>query len=383
GWDADPALPAWPGRPSLDGPVTADACVVGLGGSGLAAVDELTSRGLSVVGIDAGRVAGGAAGRNGGFLLGGGAPSIEDAARRWGAEVALELYRRTLGELDRLTERLGPAVIRRAGSIRLAGLPGEPRDANEAAERAREWADCRAQQEFLTAAGIAVQTYDGPLGQGIYLPDDGATNPAHRAFALAETAEPARLFEHSRVRSVATGWVETATGSVSAGLVIVAVDGRLELLLPQLASLVRTARLQMLATAPGLAPRLPCPVYGRWGYDYAQQDSAGRILAGGGRDRFAAQEWTTDDRPSAPVQGWIEQVAGRMAGGPVQVRHRWAASVGYTADGRALCLPVADAVMACGGYSGTGNLVGPVAVRAAIAHALDGAPVPEYFHSSL
>jgi gamma-glutamylputrescine oxidase len=38
-------------------------------------------------------------------------------------------------------------------------------------------------------------------------------------------------------------------------------------------------------------------------------------------------------------------------------------------------------VVACGGYSGTGNLVGPIAARAAVALALDGAPPPSYFSS--
>ena len=98
--------------------------------------------GLSVVGLDAGRVAAGAAGRNGGFLLGGGAPELTWAMAHWGADVALDLYRRTLDELDRLIEQLGPDVIRRVGSIRLAGLPGEPRDDAEAADRARELEDC-------------------------------------------------------------------------------------------------------------------------------------------------------------------------------------------------------------------------------------------------
>jgi hypothetical protein len=48
-------------------------------------------------------------------------------------------------------------------------------------------------------------------------------------------------------------------------------------------------------------------------------------------------------------------------------------------DGRALCAAVDDGVMAIGGYNGTGNLVGPVAARAAIAHLLDGSPVPGCF----
>ncbi|MDT4938798.1 MAG: gamma-glutamylputrescine oxidase, partial [Pseudonocardiales bacterium] len=37
GWDVDPVVAAWRGLPPLDADVTADACVVGLGASGLAA----------------------------------------------------------------------------------------------------------------------------------------------------------------------------------------------------------------------------------------------------------------------------------------------------------------------------------------------------------
>jgi gamma-glutamylputrescine oxidase len=81
------------------------------------------------------------------------------------------------------------------------------------------------------------------------------------------------------------------------------------------------------------------------------------------------------------VQGYIERIAARFAGASVPVEHRWAASVGYTADGRALVTEVDRAVVACGGYSGTGNLVGPLAARAAVALALDGTPPPSYFTS--
>src|SRR5690349_24732434 len=84
GWDADPRVASWPGLPPLEENVTADACVVGLGGSGLAAVEQLSARGLRVVGIDAGRVAAGAAGRNGGFLSAGGSGSVHEAASAWG-----------------------------------------------------------------------------------------------------------------------------------------------------------------------------------------------------------------------------------------------------------------------------------------------------------
>jgi glycine/D-amino acid oxidase-like deaminating enzyme len=380
GWDEAPEVSAWAGLPPLGGDVRADACVVGLGASGLAAVTDLVARGLRVVGVDAGRVAAGAAGRNGGFLLGGPAAYLHSAIALWGVEAAVGLYRQTLDELAALADTLGSDVVRRVGSIRLAGLPGEPASAAEAADRGRELADCRAHGDALRRHGIAVEDYAGPLGRGLFLPDDAATNPAARAIALAQRLAPrAALHERTPVRTVAAGRVDTEHGTVSAGVTIVAVDGRLDVLVPQLAGRVRTARLQMLATAPVAPGRLPCPVYGRWGYDYAQQSADGGLFVGGGRDLFAEAEWTADAEPTAPVQDYIERVATRMAGEPVAVTHRWAASVGFTRDGRPLCTPVADGVVAVGGYNGTGNLVGPVAARAAVALAVDGTAPPPYF----
>jgi len=385
GWDADPSVPTWAGfAPLTDSLVTADACVIGLGGSGLAAVDELTARGLSVVGVDAGRVARGAAGRNGGILACGGAMSFRDACERFGVDTALDLWRRTEAELDWLSDRLGPDVIRRDGVLRLAGLPGPSEDDAEAEERLREEADFAADYALMREHGIAVERYDGELGHGLFLPTNGGMNPVARAFGLAtQLSQHASLHENTPVQSVSAGTVRTAFGVIRAGVVVVAVDGKLDVLVPQLRPHVRTLRLQMLATEPLEARRLPCPVSVRWGFDYAQQDQAGRLLVGGGRDRFVAEENTHDDRPTAGVQARIEHIATRLAGAPVSVTHRWAASVGYTDDHRAVCAEVDDDMVACGAYSGTGNLVGPVAARAAVALAVDGTEPPPYFIRAL
>jgi gamma-glutamylputrescine oxidase len=372
------AVSGWPGLPALPGDRGADACVVGLGASGLAAVDALLARGLSVVGLDAGRVAAGAAGRNGGFLLGGSARFLHDAVATWG-DCAIALYRETLAEIDALGATLPPGILRRSGSIRLAGLPGDPVDEDEQADRDAEARDCSAHADALRANGIAVEDYDGPLGRGIFLPDDAAVNPAVRAIAIAARLEHrAALFENTRVARVRPGEVTTEHGTVRAPVTIVAVDGKLGRLIPKLARRLRTARLQMLATTPLPSGRLPCPVYGRWGYDYAQQGADGRLYVGGGRDRFAKAEWTGATEPTRQVQRHIEQVATRMAGRPVEVASRWAASVGFTHDGRPLCTQVHDGVIAIGGYNGTGNLVGPVAARAAVAYALDGTEPPPW-----
>src|SRR5687768_6814373 len=84
---------AWTPLPTLAGDVSADVCVVGLGGSGLTCVGELLRRGVDVVGIDAGEVAGGAAGRNGGFLLAGTYDFYHDAVQRHGHHRARHIYR--------------------------------------------------------------------------------------------------------------------------------------------------------------------------------------------------------------------------------------------------------------------------------------------------
>lgn len=365
-----------------------------------------------MVGVDAGRVAAGAAGRNGGLLLGGAEPAFHDAVRDWGAEPAAWLYRQTLAELDHLVEVLPDGVVRRAGSLRLAGGVGVDDD-----ERTRELADCAAQAAALREHGIAVEEVSGAFGEGLYLPDDAQANPVVRHLGvLAHLQQEAgrrgadlRLHEGTRVLRVSPGRVETDRGAVSAGVVLVAVDGRLDVVLPQLGGehgRVRTARLQMLATAPldhddaaRVRERVPCGVYERWGYDYAQLDDgppgqAGpRLLVGGGRDVDREAEWTTSTDPTPAVQAHVERVAARLLGRPVresEVAHRWGASVGYSspqAQGRALCGLVDEGpsgrVAAVGGYCGTGNLVGAVAARAAVRLLVDGEQPPSCFTSPL
>ena len=86
---------------------------------------------------------------------------------------------------------------------------------------------------------------------------------------------------------------------------VVAVDGALERLLPELSGEVRTARLQMLATAPAPEVRYPRPVYKRYGYDYWQQLPDGSVLFGGGRDTTPDTEWTHDATPSGAIQDYL------------------------------------------------------------------------------
>ena len=138
-------LPVWDDQatdplPTLRGEQHAAVCVVGLGGSGLAALTRLREAGVDAVGVDAGQVGAGAAGRNGGFLLAGIADFHHHAVRRHGRERAAALYRLTLEELEHWYAAAQPGV-RACGTLRIAA---------DAAERR----DCAAQQAALRADGL-------------------------------------------------------------------------------------------------------------------------------------------------------------------------------------------------------------------------------------
>jgi gamma-glutamylputrescine oxidase len=359
----------WRTLPALAADVDTDVCVVGLGGSGLSAVRESARLGRRVVGIDAGRVGGGAAGRNGGFLLAGTAAFHHNAVRELGRDRAIRLYRRTLDEVGRIV-REAPEAAWRVGSLRIA-------------DSAEELADCRAQHVAMEAHGLPVQGYAGPEGEGLSFPEDAAFQPLRRCriVANAALAEGAALFEGTPAVSIVapsratTGRVEVRTpaATIRAGAVIVAVDGRLEQVLPELEGRVRTARLQMIASAPTDEVRLPRPVYRRYGFEYYQQTPDGRIALGGFRDHGGAGEWTSEPTLGEAVQDRLERYLRERVGVRAPITHRWAASVGFTRDILPVFAQVRPRVWAIGGYNGTGNVIGAILGRAAAQLAATGA----------
>ena len=353
----------WKGFAPLDEDVSADVCVVGLGGSGLAAVHELITAGASVVALDAGPVAGGAAGRNGGFLLAGMARFHHDAVARYGRERAVRAYNLTLAELDRM-EAETPDLVRRTGSLRVATGPGEDED-------------IAAHLAAMRADGLPVEEHDGPEGRGLRFPRDAACNPLARARLLAQEASVSRsvrLHEHSPAGEIGTQKVRTARGyAVRCGAVLVLVDGRLESVAPTLAGRVRTARLEMLATEPTTEVELPMPVYSRYGYDYWQQTADRRVAVGGGRDLFLDASWSDDAEPTGDVQRHLDGLLRAIGVRDAAVTHRWAASAGFTPDLLPVVEELAPGVWIAGGYSGTGNVIGALCGRGLAQVAIEGA----------
>lgn len=353
GWDDADARRDWIPLQSLEEVLRADVCVIGLGGSGLAAIGELLRMGKRVVGIDSGTVGGGAAGRNGGFMLAGTAGFHHDVVATMGRARAVATYHLTLAEMDRMTAET-PSLVRRCGSLRIAGSQ-------------EELVDCQRQLDAMRADGLAAEWFEGEVGTGLFIPTDGAFQPLARCRCLARAAAGAgaSLFENTAALDVTGSRVVTPGGTVECDAVIVAVDGRLARLLPELAPRVRVARLQMLATAPAHPLRWPQPCYARYGYDYWQQLPDGRLLVGGYRDHHAHHEWTDADAPTEAIQGLLERHVRESLKVDVPITHRWAASVSYTDDELPVFEEVRPAVWAIGAYSGTGNVVGSVCGRAA------------------
>ncbi len=346
-WARDEASPLGPLVHDLD----VDSCVVGLGGSGLAAVHALLDLGQRVAAIDAVGVAPGAAGSNGGFLLAGTAAFHHDAVAALGRDRAVALYRQTLAELDAI-ETDTPDIVSRRGSLRIAADPSE-------------LADCDRQFDAMAGDDLPVERYVGPEGEGLLFPFDGVFNPGWRCDVLASRAiaRGARLFAPARADAIESGVVRVGQHRIRCRHVFVLVDGRLSAIFPELSAIVRTARLQMLATAPIGRQIWPRPVYYRNGYEYWQQLDDSSLLVGGFRDQAGESEWTDAATPHPAVQSRIESFVRNHLGVHQPITHRWAASVGFTDGVLPYVGEVRPGVWAAGGYNGTGNVIGAICGR--------------------
>lgn len=349
-WDQDVNRPDFP---KVTSSLSADLIVVGLGGSGLTALLHGAQLGLKVIGIDANRIAAGAAGQNGGLLLAGIADFHHDARKKLGNERAIRLYQHTLTELDQI-QATTPSAVSRIGVLRI----GDDQE---------DLADCWAHRDALLADGFPVADYHGEQGQGILIPTDGTFHPAKRAVLLAQLAieSGARIFTHSPALKISKGLVTTDHGTISAPHILVTIDGNLGNAVPEVANRVQPTRLQMVSTAPEVSLNLRYGVYARHGWDYWQQLPDGRIAMGGGRDIALDQEATDIAEPTPIIRDYLAAKL-RSLGIAAEIEHHWAAIVSYTKSGLPIVEEVHPGVWAIGAYSGTGNVVGALLGRSVV-----------------
>ncbi|MGZ5338623.1 MAG: NAD(P)/FAD-dependent oxidoreductase [Thermoleophilaceae bacterium] len=355
-------------RPALNGQVQVDACVIGAGVGGLSCARRLAEHGLETIVLERGTVAGGASGRNGGFLLAGVAAFHNDARDLYGRERNRRIYARTVAaqqEIYELAEALGLGdAVRRVGSLRVAVTDEEAERVRGQVEALREdgfpgeLVEHNALPPVLRRRGLCACLVD----------HDAALHPARWYRALAEAAERAgvRICEGTAVQAPVSapgeGEVQTDGGSVRARHVIVAADGALPVLVPEYEGRVRARRLHMVASEP-TQPVVEQLVYPRWGYEYFQQRPDGRLLLGGFSDLDGEASYTDSEEGSPEIWARLESYLRDELGLDTKVSHRWVGIVGYTADQLPYVgeVPGRPGLHVAGGYSGHGNVPGYVA----------------------
>ena len=353
-------------RPPLEGRVEVDACVIGAGVAGLSCALALARRGVETVVLERGSAAGGASGRNGGFLIAGSAAFYPDARERHGHDQARRIYAATLEtqeEMFALAAELGAGdSMRRVGLLRASASEEEAEHVGRHAEALREdgFPGVLLEREELPPV-VARYALNGCLTE-----HDGVLHPARWIRTLARGAEAAgaRIHEGTDVEgpvpAPGEGLLRTSGGSVAARHVFVASDGALPALVPEFAPRVWARRLHMTATAPLSERVTERPVYSRWGYEYFQQRPDGRLLIGGFSDLDGEDSYTDSESGSARIWERIARLIHEDLGLEAEITHRWAGVVGYSVDD----LPYVGEVQGrpglhvAGGYSGHGNVPG-------------------------
>ncbi len=170
-----------PLRAPLNGPISVDVCIVGAGLTGLWSAYYLkeSDPSLSIVVIEQ-RFAGfGASGRNGGWLSGTVAGSLERYAAGSNVEAARHLQSAMIDAVDeviRVTNEEGiDADVIKGGILRVAHTPAQLHRLQEAAESANQWGDPHTvldAEETRARVNVA-----GVLGS-IYSPNGARLHPA-------------------------------------------------------------------------------------------------------------------------------------------------------------------------------------------------------------
>lgn len=387
------SLPQPPERPALDRDMSADVAVLGAGFTGLWAALTLARAGRRVVVLDAHRVGFGASGRNGGQVHSGFNKSQAWLTDRLGSERARALWdlsEAAKAQLREFCEAHAPEAAFRPGIAH-----GE--------YKARDLADLRREAEFLEREyGHASRILEGDdfralvkspryVGGGVD-PGGGHLHPLAYAFALAREAEAAGAIIHERteVTAIRPGnpvRLETSSGTVTADDAIIAGNGYLPGLLPEVASRVMPINSFIAATEP-----LP----DRWqdvlAEDIAVSDSkfvvnyyrfsADRRFLFGGRESYSIG-FPSDI--STALVARMEHLFPQLEG--VKVTHVWGGSLAVTVTRLPHVARVAPGVLSGAGFSGHGvalsGMAGHVMAEAVTGQqdgltTLEALPVPAF-----
>jgi gamma-glutamylputrescine oxidase len=366
-------------HPRLAGSVYADVCVIGGGFTGVSAALHLAERGYDVVLLEAARIGAGASGRNGGQVISGQRLDVNDLEKAFGAERARLLWR--LAEEAKATVRGWIARHAIACDLKPGALIAahKPRDAARLERTAEHLAEAydyphaRYVSQARIAEMLATRRYFGGLL------DAGACHlhPLNYVLGLADAAVAAgvRVFEHSRVRRIQRTRppiIGTDQGRVEARLVVLAMNGYLDTLVPELAGWIMPINNFMLATAPlgeaaarALIRNDVAVSDSKFVPDYFRLSADHRLLFGGG-ETYGPQ---FPEDIKAFVRRYMLRVFPQLA--DVAIDYAWGGTLAITRSRLPHFARLAPEIFVAHGYSGQGIALATLAGKL-IAEAIAG-----------
>jgi gamma-glutamylputrescine oxidase len=363
------SLPDQPHRPALTGAAEADVVILGAGFTGLWAALTLARAGRRVIVLEAHRVGFGASGRNGGQVQSGFNKSQAWLEARLGRDQARALWDLSEAAKDQLRD------FCEMNAPEAAFRPGVAHGEYSAADldHARSEADHMARQygqhiEVLDRDAFAALVKSPLYVGGTLDRSAGHLQPLAYAQALARAAEAAGAVIHelSEVTAVVTRprlTLTTARGQVTAGHAIIAGNGYLPNILPQVNARVMPINSFIAATDP---------IPDRWqdvlAEDIAVSDSkfvvnyyrfsADRRFLFGGRESYSIA-FPRDIRTALVTR--MERLFPQLAG--VGIGHVWGGALGITMSRLPHVARVAPNILSGAGFSGHGVALSGMAGR--------------------
>lgn len=337
-------------------PERVDVAVVGAGLTGLSAALTLAEAGLSVAVFEAGTAGNGASGRNGGQILTGVNPLIQDLIKLEGDERARARYRAGDAAVDAVASLVRRFQIacdfHRGGHLAVAADPGRLRALECEAHLLGSPTEMLDRGEVEDRIG-----FGGYLG-GLFDPRSATANPYALTLGIGRAAvrAGAHVVEHVRARIEARGgsWAIAGAGrSVRADRVLFATNAFLPEAIPPLKLRIRRVYGTVVATAPldgdleeRVLPGRPAVFEESERYTHFQRTADGRLVFGG-RPEGA------DDGPD-PVARFLQSLLAPLARTRVAVPIYWTGPLGITTSGLPAWGETSSGLLWAGGYSGHG-----------------------------
>jgi gamma-glutamylputrescine oxidase len=366
-------------HPQLTGSVYADVCVIGGGFTGVSAALHLAERGYDVVLLEAARIGAGASGRNGGQVISGQRIDVTALEKAFGTERAHVLWQLAQEAKATVRERIARHAI--ACDLKPGALIAahKPRDAPRLERTAEHLADAYdyPHARYVSGAQMAEMLATSRYFGGLFDAGGCHLHPLNFVLGLADAAVTAgvRMFEHSRVRRIQRTRppiIGTDQGRVEARFVVLAMNGYLGTLMPQLAGWIMPINNFIVATAPlgeiaarALIRNDVAVSDTKFVPDYFRLSADHRLLFGGGE--------TYGPRFPADIKGFVRnymmRVFPRLA--DVAIDYGWGGTLAITRTRLPHFARIGPEIFVAHGYSGQGIALATLAGKL-IAEAVAG-----------